>query len=150
MAKIFKLKRFNYFVWTPSGSRVNIYINFCLQVQFQMSAAWYCTHYFDTGGKFATGINNASENGGKICHQCCWYWWQICHRCCCYRWHICHRCRWYRWWNHTDIHYVTFFLQCTLQVNRLRSFLVKGTVPQDFLLLVFFMNQFPPSPWLFQ
>jgi hypothetical protein len=24
----------------------------------------------DTGCKFATGINNASENGGKICHRC--------------------------------------------------------------------------------
>ncbi len=24
----------------------------------------------DTGGKFATGINNASENGGKTCHRC--------------------------------------------------------------------------------
>ena len=45
MAKIFKLKNFNYFVWTPLGSRVNIYINFCLQVQFKMTAAWYCTHY---------------------------------------------------------------------------------------------------------
>jgi hypothetical protein len=45
MAKIFKLKIFNYFVWTPLGSRVNIYINFCLQVQFKMTAALYCTHY---------------------------------------------------------------------------------------------------------
>ncbi len=105
MAKIFKLKNFNYFVW----SRVNIYINFCLQVQFHMSAAWYCTHrcqrhqwqiccsclwyrwqfatgVVDTDGKFATGINNASENGGKICHRYGWYRWQIC------RW-----CRWYQW-----------------------------------------------------
>jgi hypothetical protein len=24
----------------------------------------------DNGGKFATGINNASENGGKICRRC--------------------------------------------------------------------------------
>jgi hypothetical protein len=45
MAKIFKLKNFNYFVWTPLGSRVNIYIKFCLQVQFKMTAALYCTHY---------------------------------------------------------------------------------------------------------
>ncbi len=28
--------------------------------------------------------------------------------------------------------------------NRINSF--KGTVSRDFLLLVFFMNQFPPSP----
>jgi hypothetical protein len=26
----------------------------------------------------------------------------------------------------------------------------KGTVSQDFLLLVFFTNQFPPSPWVHQ
>jgi hypothetical protein len=45
MAKIFKQKNFNYFVWTPSGRRVNIYINFCLQVQFKNAAARYCTHY---------------------------------------------------------------------------------------------------------
>jgi hypothetical protein len=25
---------------------------------------------FDTGGKFATGINITSETGGKICHRC--------------------------------------------------------------------------------
>jgi hypothetical protein len=34
----------------------------------------------DTGGKFATGINNTSETGGKICRRCRW------HRCCWYRW----------------------------------------------------------------
>jgi hypothetical protein len=85
MAKIFKLKNFHYFVWTPLGSRVNIYTNFCFQVQFKMTAALYCTHYLppvsltpvnlppvsttlvklvekfapsvaDTGGKFATGV----------------------------------------------------------------------------------------------
>jgi hypothetical protein len=46
MGKIFKLKNFNNFVWAPSGSRVNIYINFCLQVHFKVSAAWYCYNYF--------------------------------------------------------------------------------------------------------
>ncbi len=35
---------------------------------------------FDTGGKFATGVNNTSGNGGKICRRCRWY-----------------RCRWHRW-----------------------------------------------------
>jgi hypothetical protein len=45
MANIFKQKNFNYFVWTPLGSRVNININFCLQVHCKMSAAWYCSHY---------------------------------------------------------------------------------------------------------
>ncbi len=42
--KIFNQKNFNYFVWTPLGSRVNIYIDFCLQVHFKESAAWYCFH----------------------------------------------------------------------------------------------------------
>jgi hypothetical protein len=37
--KIFKLKNFDNFVWAPLGSRVNIYINFYLQVHFKVSAA---------------------------------------------------------------------------------------------------------------
>ncbi len=36
MEKIFNQKNL--------GSRVNIYINFCLQVHFKESAAWYCFH----------------------------------------------------------------------------------------------------------
>jgi hypothetical protein len=75
MAKIFKLKNSNYFAWTPLGSRVNIYINVCHQVQFKMTAALYCTHYLPPvsltpvanlplvsttqaklGEKFATGV----------------------------------------------------------------------------------------------
>jgi hypothetical protein len=82
MEKIFNQKNFNNFVWSPLGSRGNLYINFCLQVLFQVSAAWYCSHYLppvsmtpvanlppgslipvaichgvvDTGGKFAAGI----------------------------------------------------------------------------------------------
>ncbi len=99
--KTFKQKNFNNFVWTPLGSRVNIYINFCLQVHFKVSTLqpdivaiichrcqrhrwqicsrrhWYRWQFangvIDTGGKFATGINNASENGGKICHRRRWY-----------------------------------------------------------------------------
>jgi hypothetical protein len=39
MEKIFKQKNFNNFVWAPLGSRVNIYISFCLQVHFKVSAA---------------------------------------------------------------------------------------------------------------
>ncbi len=39
MKKIFKEKNFNNFVWAPLSSRVNIYINFCLQVHFKVSAA---------------------------------------------------------------------------------------------------------------
>ncbi len=39
MEKTFKQKNFNNFVWTPLGSRVNIYVTFCLQVHFKVSAA---------------------------------------------------------------------------------------------------------------
>ncbi len=35
----------------------------------------------DTGGKFATGVNNTSGTGNKICRRCRWYWQQFCHRC---------------------------------------------------------------------
>ncbi len=45
MEKTFKQKNFNNFVWTPLGSRVNIYKKFCLQVHFKRSVAWYCCHY---------------------------------------------------------------------------------------------------------
>jgi hypothetical protein len=39
MEKIFNQKNFNNFIWSPLGSRGNIYINFCLQVLFQVSTA---------------------------------------------------------------------------------------------------------------
>jgi hypothetical protein len=29
-----------------------------------------CRRTVDTGGKFATGVNNTSETGGKICRRC--------------------------------------------------------------------------------
>ncbi len=45
MDKIFNQKIFNNFVWSPLGSWGNIYIKFCLQVHFKVSAAWYCSHY---------------------------------------------------------------------------------------------------------
>ncbi len=45
MEKIFNQKNVNYFVWTPLGSRVNIYKNFCPQVHLKVSAVWYCFHY---------------------------------------------------------------------------------------------------------
>ncbi len=85
--KIFNQKKFNNFVGTPLDSRVNIYINFYLQVHFKVSAAdivpivchrcrWHWQQIIvDTGGKFATGINNTSETGGKICRRCPWYRW---------------------------------------------------------------------------
>jgi hypothetical protein len=45
MEKIFNQKNFNNFIWSPVGSRGNIYINVCLQVHFQVSAAYYCSNY---------------------------------------------------------------------------------------------------------
>ncbi len=88
MKKIFNQKNFNNFVGTPLNSRVNIYINLCLQVHFKVSSAWlislfatgvvdtggkFAAWIVDTGGKFATGLNNTTETGGKICRRCRWY-----------------------------------------------------------------------------
>ncbi len=120
MAKIFKLKNFNYFAWTPLGSRVNIFA-------FKFSLRWlqpdivpiiccrrcwyrwqFATGVIDTVGKFATGINNTSEIGGKICRRRRWHRWQICRRCQRYRQQFCRRCRWYR--------------RCTLNCDYLREF----------------------------
>jgi hypothetical protein len=39
MEKIFNQKIFKNFIWSPLGSRGNIYKNFYLQVHFQVSAA---------------------------------------------------------------------------------------------------------------
>ncbi len=83
----FKQKNFNNFVWTPLGSRVNIYINFCLQVHFKVSAAWYCCHYLTP----VANLSPVSLIPVAICHRRRWHRWQICRR---YRWHrrqICHR-----------------------------------------------------------
>ncbi len=83
MEKIINQKSFNYFVWTSLGSRVNININFCLQVHFKDSAAWYCflilppvlmtpaanlplvscRWYWCAGGIFAAGVG---VTGGKF------------------------------------------------------------------------------------
>ncbi len=92
MAKIFKLKNFNYFVWIPLGSRVNIYIDFCLQVKFQISAAWYCTHYLPLVS--LTPVANllpVQLIPVAICHWRRWHRWQICRRYRWHRWQICHR-----------------------------------------------------------
>ncbi len=90
MEKIFKQKSFNNFVWAPLGSRVNIYINFCLQVYFKVSAAWYCSHYLPP----VSLIPVAS------CHRRCWHRRWICRRCRWHRWQICHRCQQHKgnWW----------------------------------------------------
>jgi hypothetical protein len=78
MEKIFNQKNYNNFVWSPLGSRGNIYINFCLPVHFQLSAAWYCSHYLPpvstTQGalvaKFAAGV---VDTGGKFGAGVIWY-----------------------------------------------------------------------------
>ncbi len=87
MKKIFNQKNFNNFVGTPLDSRVNIYINFCLQVNFQVSTpslilfplfatgvvdtgGKLAAGVIDTGGKFAIGINYTSVTGCKFCHLC--------------------------------------------------------------------------------
>jgi hypothetical protein len=94
-------EKFLLFFLTPLGSRVSILINAFLQVHFKLSAVWYCSHCLppvslisvafativvytcfkfvasivDTGGKFATGINNTSRTGAKIFCGCYWYRW---------------------------------------------------------------------------
>ncbi len=92
MEKTFKQKYFNIFVWTPLGSRVNIYINFCLQVHFKVSGAWYCCHYLPPVSLTpVANLPRVSLIPVTICHRRRWHRWQIC---CLYRWHrwqICHR-----------------------------------------------------------
>ncbi len=133
----FKQKNFNNFVWASLGSRVNIYINFCLQVHLKVSAAWYCSHYLPPVSTTpAANLPPVSLIPVTICHrrrwhrrQICrryrWHRWKFCHRCqqhkgnwwqnlppvCWYRWQICHRCRWHQW--------------CTLTCEYLREFSTK-------------------------
>ncbi len=40
-----------------------------------ISGGKFAAGIVDTGGKFATSINNTRENGVKLCHRCCWYRW---------------------------------------------------------------------------
>jgi hypothetical protein len=78
MEKIFNPKNFNNFVWSPLGSRGNMYINFCLQVRFQVSAAWYCSHYLPPVSltpvvhltkKFEMILMLLSGAWGKVIHE---------------------------------------------------------------------------------
>ncbi len=77
-------------VWAPLGSRVNIYINFCLQVHFKVSAAWYCSHCLPPVSLSTTPVANlppvslipvAIFHRRQICRRYRWHRWQICHRC---------------------------------------------------------------------
>jgi hypothetical protein len=65
MKKIFNQKNFNNFVGTPLDSRVNIYINFCLQVHLILSLiliSLFATGVADTGDKFAAGVVDTGGN----------------------------------------------------------------------------------------
>jgi hypothetical protein len=64
--KSFNQKNFHNFVWTPVGSRVNIYLNFafkltlrCLQPDIVPIIFHRCS-VNDTGGKFAAGFVDTS------------------------------------------------------------------------------------------
>ncbi len=81
--KSFNQKNFNNFVGTPLDSRDNIYIHFCLQVHFKVSAAWYLSHC----------LPPVSLIPVAICPQCRWHRRQICRR---YRWHRWQICHWYQ------------------------------------------------------
>ncbi len=58
MGKISNQKFFYYFFWTPLGSRVTFFFKLIFVV-FSLIIV-------------ATGINNTSETGGKICRRCRW------------------------------------------------------------------------------
>ncbi len=73
MEKIFKQKKCNNFVWAPIGSRVNRYINFCLQVHFKVSVAWYCFHYLPPVSTTpAENLPPVSLIPVAICHRRRW------------------------------------------------------------------------------
>ncbi len=57
MEKIFNQKNFNNFVWSPLGSRGNIYINFAFKLTFRCQQP---------------------DIVPIICHRCQWHQWQIC------------------------------------------------------------------------
>jgi hypothetical protein len=67
MKKIFNQNNFNNFIGTPLDSRVNTYINFCLQVHFKgicslILIPLFATGVNDTGGKFAAGVVDTAGN----------------------------------------------------------------------------------------
>ncbi len=77
MEKIFNQKNLNNFIWSPLGSKGNIYINFCLQVHFQVSAALYCSHYLPP----VSLIPVRRWHRRQVCRWYRWHRWQICQRC---------------------------------------------------------------------
>jgi hypothetical protein len=84
MQKIFNHKSFNYFVWTPLGSRVNLYCRYIFVFKFTLRSqqpdivpiiAKYSTvinNTSETGAKFASGVVDTggySGAGGKLIHE---------------------------------------------------------------------------------
>jgi hypothetical protein len=69
MEKNFKQKNFNNFVWTPLGSRVNIYTYKFLPLSSLYGICslillpFFATGVNDTGGKFAAGV---ADTGGNL------------------------------------------------------------------------------------
>ncbi len=79
MEKIFNQKNFNNLIWSPLGSRGNIYIKFCLQVHFQVSAAWYCSNYLPPVSMTpVANLPPVSLKPVAICHRRRWHRRQIC------------------------------------------------------------------------
>jgi len=73
------------------------YINFCLQVHFQVSADWYCSHYLPPVSRIpVANLPLVSLIPVAICHR----WQIICRRYRWQRWQICHRCQQLKgnWW----------------------------------------------------
>ncbi len=62
----------------------------CLKIRGDIRSS-RCTTSGTTGGKFAAGINDTSNNGGKIYRRCHSY---RTYRS--YRWKICHCCSWHQ------------------------------------------------------
>ncbi len=81
MKKIFNQKNFTYFVWTPLGSTVDIYLSFCFQVYFKVPAAWYCCHYLlPVSLTPVANLPPVSLIPVVICHWRRWHRLQICYR----------------------------------------------------------------------
>ncbi len=76
-------------------------INFCLQVHFQVSAAWYCFHYWPpVSMTLVVNLPPVSLIPVAIRHRRRWHRRQIFRRYRWHRWQICHRCQQHKgnWW----------------------------------------------------
>ncbi len=92
MKNIFNQKNLNNFVGTPLDSTLNIYKKFCLQVNFKVSAAWYCSHCLPLVSLTPVGnLPPVSLIPVAICHRWRWHRRQICRRHRWHRWQICYR-----------------------------------------------------------